>query len=77
METGLPDSVGMAYLKVLQAQDFNTIMDAVNELQAAWVKEYQKQAREIERCYELLDDMEDLLQARNDELCHLKGDASN
>ena len=75
METGLPDSVGMAYCELLNAKDFNTMFEAATELQAAWVQEYQKQAREIERCYEIIESQEDLLQARNDELCHLKGDA--
>ena len=75
METGLPEAVTLAYLKVLQAKDVKTIMEAANELQAAWVKEYQKQAQEIDRCYESLESQEELLQARNDELCLLKRDA--
>ena len=74
LDLGLPDPVAIAYLKVLQAKDFNTIMEAANELQAAWVQESQRQAREINRCYEIIESQEDLLQARNDELCHLKGD---
>ena len=50
METGLPDAVSKAYGEML---------DAIANLQAAWVKEYQYQITCLERCYNEIEEMDE------------------
>ena len=50
METGLPDAVSKAYGEML---------DAITNLQAAWVNEYQYQITCLERCYDEIEEMDE------------------